>query len=206
VRAGGTWSFPGGAYRIQLPPAPGDGAFGPARGGSINESDTYEDFFVSVDVVDWDETLDQAFGILTRVGTPGLGTTTGYAFSYSTHADTGRSSMDLSRVTNEAADNIVPASSLILDPERDYRFVFEGHGTTLEGRVYDLEDLENPLVVATADDATYASGFNGLFAFDNSGGTGTADATFDNFTTVPEPASAAVLLMAAGLTLSRRRR
>ena len=115
--------------------------------------------------------------------------------------------MDLSRVTDEAADNIVPAFSLVLDPERDYRFVFEGHGSMLEGRVYDLEDLDNPLIVATAEDATYTSGFNGLFAFDNSGGAGTADATFDNFTTViPEPTSAVVMLLATGLTLSRRRR
>jgi hypothetical protein len=205
--AGGAWSFPNGAYRIQTPtPSPDPGALGPPRAGSVIESDVYEDFFVSVDVVDWDETLDQAFGILARVNTPGLGTTSGYAFSYSTHADSGNSSMDLSRVTGEAAANIVPAFGLVLEPGRTYRFEFEGRGATLEGRVYDLADLVNPMLVATAEDGVYDSGSNGLFVFDNSDGTGTADATFDNFTTVPEPGSAAVLLAAMGLALARRRR
>src|SRR4051794_16808059 len=81
--SGGTWTFPGGnSYRIQAAtPSPSPGTLGPARVASILPN-VYSKFYLSVDVLDWDDTLDQAFGILARLENIGLGTTTGYVFTY----------------------------------------------------------------------------------------------------------------------------
>src|SRR5436190_12136740 len=81
--AGGTWTFPGGnSYHLQaLTPSPDPGTLGPARVASIL-TNVYSKFYISVDVLDWDDNLDQAFGILARLENIGLGTTTGYVFTY----------------------------------------------------------------------------------------------------------------------------
>lgn len=76
------FSFPGGnSYRI-ISPTPFAPDCGPARAGSIRTDHVYTDFYVSVDVLDWDDTVRQAFGILVRGNTIGLQTTSGYLFSY----------------------------------------------------------------------------------------------------------------------------
>jgi hypothetical protein len=207
--AGGTYSFPNGGYRIQAPMSPAPSLAGPARAGGFRESDLYTDFFVSVDFVDWDPTLDQAFGILSRVSEPGAGTTNGYAFTYAHDPlDPTAGSIDISIVNGEAADNLAPGVEVELDPTKDYRLVFTGSGTTLTGYIYDLADLSTPLASATAEDATYGNGFNGIFVYDNSpGGGATADATFDNYVAdvVPEPTSAVLLLALLFPRRARRR-
>jgi len=77
-----TFSFPGGnTYRIQAPTSPDPGTLGPARVASTLPT-VYTDFYASVDLVDWDDTLDQAVGLLARLDSIGLGTTIGYAFTY----------------------------------------------------------------------------------------------------------------------------
>ena len=40
------------------------------------------DFFVEVDLLDWDNELNQAFGFLIRAETIALGQTTGYVVNY----------------------------------------------------------------------------------------------------------------------------
>jgi hypothetical protein len=203
--AGGTFSFPTGGYRIEAPSSPAPGLAGPGRAGSFVNGNSYTDFTTSVDLVDWDNALDQAFGILSRTTNIGLGTTNGYAFTYATDGP----SIDISKVTGEQASNLGSAD-VALDPSRDYRLVFQGVGNTLTGTVYDLADLTTPLATATANDATYASGVNGVFVFDNSATKDQpADATFDNLSgtnQVPEPAALSVLALAAlGLTTRRHR-
>jgi hypothetical protein len=203
---GGTFSFPNGGYRIQAPASPSRASLGPGRAGSFLTNNTYSQFYVSVDLVDWDNTRDQAFGILARTTNMGLGTTNGYAFTYATDGP----SIDISKVTGEQASNLGTAV-VTLDPAKDYRRIFEGTGASLSGRVYDLANLGTPVAVATASDATYASGVNGLFVFDN-GAAGTdapSDATFDNFsaaTAVPEPALAVLPLLTLAATAASRRR
>ena len=77
----GRFTFPNGGYRIQtLAPSPSPAALGNGRTGSLRAT-SYTNFYLSVDLVDWDDSLPQAAGLLARVGTPGLGTTTGYAFT-----------------------------------------------------------------------------------------------------------------------------
>jgi hypothetical protein len=175
-----------GHYRIATPPSADPAQLGPARAGSVRQDANLADFSVAVDLLDWDTGLNQAFGILARVSTPGLGTTNGYALSINA---TG--ALDISVVTGEAPDDIDPGVSAFLDPSsNDYRLVFEGRGPNLTGKLFNLTDLTTPIMTTHATDATYASGGSGVFVFDNTRtASGSADVTFDNFSaTVPAPA------------------
>src|SRR6185503_3825494 len=99
-----TYTFPNRGYRIQATRFPAfPAAVGPARAGSVREDVSYTDFYVAVDVVDWDNSVRQAFGILARVNTPGLGQTTGYAFTYERGSGVTETSgdLDISRIDGE---------------------------------------------------------------------------------------------------------
>src|SRR5438876_7261582 len=173
----GSWTFPGGnTYRLQ---ASADlvGA-GPGRIASTL-TNVYSDFYTTVDVVDWDDTLDQGFGILARLENVGPGTTTGYVFTYQELDH----SVSISKITNEAANDLPGTStSITLFRTNAYRFVFTGQGTNFEGRVYQLPDTDNAIVTVSGSDDTYTSGIGGLLVYDNSsGGSATADATYDNY-------------------------
>src|SRR6185436_2467109 len=135
-------------------------------------------FYLATDVVAWDDSLNQAIGLLARIQSPGLGTTLGYAFTY----QVGSHDVQISRVDNESARPASPSVAVTLNPTNRYVFVFVGNGSALEGRVYLASDLKRPLAVASGNDSAYENGTTGLLVYDNtSGGTGTADATFDNY-------------------------
>jgi len=173
----GSWTFPGSnTYRLQ---ASADlVGIGPGRIASTL-TNVYSDFYTTVEVVDWDDTLDQAFGILARLENVGLGTTTGYVFTYQELDHL----VSISRITNEAANNLPGTStSITLYKTNAYRFVFTGQGTNFQGRVYQLPDTDNAIVIVPGSDSTYTSGIGGLLVYDNSGGgSATADATYDNY-------------------------
>jgi hypothetical protein len=69
------YSFPNGGYRIRTPYTTGQAA-NPGRAGTVRP-EMYSDFYVSVDLVSWNDSLPQSVGILARVQTVGLQTTTG---------------------------------------------------------------------------------------------------------------------------------
>src|SRR6266404_2616183 len=180
----GSWTFPGSnTYRLQAF-VDSVGA-GPGRIASTL-TNVYSDFYSTVDVVDWDDTLDQAFGILARLENVGLGTTTGYVFTYQELDH----SVSISVINNEAASDL-PATStpITLFRTNSYRFVFTGQGTNFEGRIYQFPDTDNPIITVSGSDDTYSNGIGGLLVFDNSSsGNGTGDATYDNyFAAVHEP-------------------
>ena len=84
---GGQYSFPadgsgGFAYRLQSPPSPDPANLGVARMGSAANGVNLGDFSLSVDLLAWNDKLDQAFGLLARVSNIGLGTTSGYFLHY----------------------------------------------------------------------------------------------------------------------------
>lgn len=208
---GGSYQFPGGdSYQISST-APANPNFGPARAGSIVDGVTASDFIVSVDLLDWDPSLPQTFGIVARVSEVGLGTTNGYLFSYSPGASAGRSNTALA-VERLTGEQIVPGGSRDflsgdLPPQGGYRMVFSGSGSQLTGALYALSDLDTALGSATLNDATYASGGFGLLVadsnvFDLQGAT----ATFDNFRveTIPEPPTLILLLSAMTFALAAR--
>jgi len=181
-----TWTFPNGGYRIQtIAPSPDPANLGPGRAGSVR-SEIYTNFYISVDIVNWNENVPQAGGILARIRNAGLGTTTGYAFTWDrgnpTNATDG--DVDISSITGEAPDGVTLTGSdrLHLNPGTSYRFVFIGKGPNLEGRVYQLPNTNTPVVQVTGFDQTYESGAGGLVIYDNSDGADqTCDVTFDNF-------------------------
>ena len=187
------WGFTNGGYRIRTTaPSPNAQQLGAGRAGSIR-SEVYTNFYIAVDVVNWDDTLPHAAGILARVQTPGLGTTTGYAFTWDrgNPASPTAGDVDISRITGESPSGVTVsgADQIHLEPGKSYRFVFIGRGTQLEGRVYELPDTITPKVTVIGDDPTYSFGTGGLVIYDNStGSTNICDVTFDNFfATVVEP-------------------
>jgi hypothetical protein len=180
------WSFPNGGYRLRTTaPSPDPANAGPGRGGSLR-SEIYTNFFISVDIVNWNDTLPQAAGILARIRNTGLGTTLGYAFTWDrgnpTNATDG--DLDISVITGEDPDglNLTGNQALHMIPGNSYRFVFIGRGTSFEGRVYQLPETNTPINVVTGTDATYESGAGGLVIYDNSSAANNlCDVTFDNF-------------------------
>jgi hypothetical protein len=187
------WSFTNGGYRIRTTaPSPNAQQLGAGRAGSLR-SELYTNFYIAVDVVNWDDTLPHAAGILARVQTPGLGTTTGYAFTWDrgNPASPTAGDVDISKITGESPSGVVVtgADQLHIEPGKSYRFVFIGRGSQLEGRVYELPDIITPKVRVIGDDPAYTFGVGGLVIYDNStGATNICDVTFDNFfATVVEP-------------------
>ena len=173
----GTWTFPSSGYRLQAAASPAPGAVGPARIGSLRP-EVYSDFYIAVDVLSWDESLDQSFGPFARLTDVGLGTTKGYVMTY--------------QVRGEAAERSVVSggNDVTLVPGKSYRFAFIGKGALLTARVYELPDTTTPIVeVSGTDTEPYTSGVTGLLVYDNSStASAPADATFDNyFTSDVEP-------------------
>src|SRR6266404_5695264 len=123
---GGSWTFPGSnTYRLQAFTNSDPVTFGPGRIASTL-TNVYSDFYTTVDVVDWDDSLDQAFGILARLENVGPGTTTGYVFTYQELDH----KVSISVITNEAATDLPATStSVTLFRTNAYRFVFTGQGT-----------------------------------------------------------------------------
>jgi hypothetical protein len=191
--AQGRWSFSNGTYRIQasrnpLIPA----SAGPARAGSYRTND-YTDFYMCADIVNWDESMDQAIGFLARMTQLGLGTTDGYALTYQVPGH----DIDITRFTDEGAVELTsiplsPSDDITMVPGRSYRYVWIGKGNEFTVRIYELPNLETPILEARANDGVYTNGVCGFLVYDNSGSdaAGVADTTFDNyFATKSEPIS-----------------
>jgi hypothetical protein len=190
-----TFSFPSGGYRI-FAPTPLDGIAGQARAGSFLRNVEYSDFYISVDLLDFDDTIRQAFGIAVRVSTPGLGTTDGYLFSWEPGGGvlpgTDNGDLDVSPLDGELPLGQIEAqpSGVHLEKGQTYRLVFMGKGFDFVGEVYQHPDLANPIrrITATDQNQLYGSGKVGLVVSSQGSLTIPADATFDNFlVTTAEP-------------------
>lgn len=176
VGGSANFSFPGGnTYRIQAGASPDPGAVGQGRAGSLREDVNQTAFRISVDIVDAEGSLDQDFGILARVSSPGLGTLNGYSATF----DSDEERLYLSRVDGEQpaplGDVDVPIEEGV-----SYRMVFHGYLEQFLIEVFDVTDLTTPVVSLSGSDETYAAGAAGLFG--SSGpADGSVDVTFDNF-------------------------
>ena len=200
-----SFSVNNGQYTIDAPPSPSPSQLGPSRAGSLRTDVNYNDFTVGIDLDAWPQDHDVALGILARVTNPGLGTTNGYALTYSTSGH----SIDLSRVTGEQPTGL-GSTSVALDPTQTYRLVLTGIGPALTGQLFNTMDLTTPIASIAATDPTYGSGINGMVVFDNtdtSRGTLGASGTFDNYAAsvpTPEPIAGAALLIVPILYLRKR--
>jgi hypothetical protein len=181
----GTFTFTNGGYRIRtLAPSPSPLVLGRGRSGSLRPVDNSGEFYISVDLVDWDDALPQAVGLLARIRTPGLGTTTGYAFTWTRESGTNGGTFDITMIDGEVPDDVptVGNDAYHLVPGNKYRLAFIGQGDRLEGRLYLLPDILNPLLTIVGFDSSWDEGVGGLLVYDNSDiGNNLTDATFDNF-------------------------
>jgi hypothetical protein len=177
----GTWSFPTGAYRLQATAAVLPAQTGPARVGGY-PTNIFTEFEVRMDLAHWPTNLDQLFGVTSRIIQPGRGTTDGYAFAFETRfgrSPTGR--LQILRLLNEGS-SVLAFADLNLIPGNRYRFIFTGLLSQLKGQLFDLTNAATPVTTLMATDATYTSGYCGLFVYDSgTGGNHPVDFTVDNF-------------------------
>jgi hypothetical protein len=177
-----------------LPLALGSQA-GPPRAFAFPTTPYNNRFQADADLIGWNNTINQAFGILYFAQNIGPGTTTGYVMNY--NAKDGN--LQINSLTGEAP-NTIAESHIPLDPAHRYHWQLSVFNGNMLGRVFQLPDTTNPLGSVVVNDTTYSAGVNGLFNFDRSdppyAGT---DSTFDNY---DARATAAGSLQAATAFLS----
>jgi hypothetical protein len=187
-----SFTFPGGnSYRI-MDPAPPIPDLGAARAGSLRP-ETYTDFYASVDLLDWDDTTRQAFGIIGRANNIGLGTTSGYLFSWELGGaplpNTTDGGTDISYLVGEAPNGVdyppLQSRSIHLFKGRKYRMTWLVKGFDFTGKIYDLAANPSvPIFTTLGSDninTRYGAGQVGLVAASQGSITASGDATFDNF-------------------------
>lgn len=176
------------------------GGFGFSYVGSFVESAS--DFSITFDLLDWGGGA-QKFGAYARATgiNESLGIS-GYHFSY--QPDNGQVLIRRMISANQGGKNLA-STTYLLDDLKQYQFVFNGSGSHLIGRIYEMGGPADPVVELSADDTTFTSGLSGLMGF----GVGVpTDFTIDNFAhVVPEPSAFALMLLGAlaGWPLLRRR-
>ncbi len=204
--SGSTFTFPvvgpgNDAYQLTSGPSADPSLLGPSRVGAVDRGATFTDFRESVDIVGWNASLDQGFGLVARATNIGLGTSDAYYLHYNPQTADVTSGLDIDRIDNESVATSAFTSLNPLDPTVGYRLVFTGVGATLTGQIFALSDLDDPLATVTLTDSTYQSGYSGLLTTGLLGVTNTGvDATFDNFNaqSVPEPPSLVMASFALG--------
>ena len=88
--------------------SPNPALLGAGRTGALRADDNFVDsFYIAVDLVDWDDSIEQDVGILAMVREPGAGTLDCYAFSY----DVDSQRFFLTRLDDEGAVTPVKLSA-----------------------------------------------------------------------------------------------
>lgn len=184
-----TYSFPddgsgGKAYKIYAPPTGSDlYGLGNARAGSFRASPVYTGrFSVGVDLLQWNAAWRQEAGILYYLQDINLGTSDGYAATYSSAYKT----MYISVLFDERPTTAgqLADGSIVLDEQHDYRLVVSSHdGYTHLFQLFDKAQPTAPWASVIAYDSTYSAGVCGLLVFQQSYPSDTmgAEATFDNY-------------------------
>jgi hypothetical protein len=182
-----------GGYRIRALASPIPASYGPGRAGSIRTQIIYTNFYASVDLVAWNTNLTQSVGLIGHARELGLGMTDGYALTFNFGSDhSGNGNIDITRFLNENPAASAGGQNLPLtaDPTfrlvagRSYRFVWIYRDGYFYARIFELPNLTTPLVDVSTQgpDSIFPYGNLGLLVYDAStAGTGTADATFDNY-------------------------
>ena len=144
-------------YRMISGASPDPDALGQARIGAMRKDANYSAFRVGVDLAPFDPAIEQDVGVLARITSAGLGTTSGYAATI----DTDESRIYIARIDLEQPTVLGEADSP-LDPEKNYQLVFHGYEGRFLAEVFDVTNLTTPLFFAEGEDDTYQSGPAGL--------------------------------------------
>ena len=145
-------------YRMISGASPDPDALGQARIGAMRKDANYSAFRVGVDLAPFDPAIEQDVGVLARITSAGLGTTSGYAATI----DTDESRIYIARIDLEQPTVFGEADSP-LDPEKNYQLVFHGYEGRFLAEVFDVTNLTTPLFFAEGEDDTYQSGPAGVF-------------------------------------------
>ena len=180
----------GHAFRIAVP---GDTPFdttsnptganlGPGRALAFRADGTYgARFSLGVDVIAWNNAIDQAFGPYWYLNpsTVGPGTSVGYAMTW--EATTG--DIRISRIDGETPATVANGPNTPLTPGQHYRFLVSSHdGATYLAQIFNDNDLLNPIAGAVAIDTAHLGGWMGLLSYDGTSPSTTgADVTYDNY-------------------------
>jgi hypothetical protein len=194
--SGATFTFPSGGYRL-FSPLPCPNPAGSPRVSSLRAEGVWSDFYISVDVLDWDDTVRQLFGIAARINTPGPGTTAGYLLTWEEGGaplpNTTGGDFDLLRIQGEGGteafqmENNVPGqnSGIHLTHGNSYRFVYIAKGFNFEARIYQLPNTTTPVKRLFAIDtlSMFPNGYVGVIVADHPSDSPAHAcwATFDNF-------------------------
>ena len=205
---GQTWDASTGQYRMT---APNNGFSNLGFVGSY-VAESQSDVVVSADIVSFiDDPVAQGgpFAVAARLdGNNAFNSLKGYAYAYEPQSDSGNGEFALYRINGASLVDLNPIGvenvdyfrKVTLDPNKDYTFTLSVVGSFLSGQV---QEIGGPVVAyQTAIDATYASGFSGLFGYSQNP-IPTTDLTWDNFQSVgvPEPATS-LLIVLGGLVLT----
>ncbi len=187
------WTITDGQVRMFCPPVPVPDA-GPARAFMYLPDEVFSNTYAAVDIVDWNNEIDQAFGIFVRQDNIGLGQTTGYIINYNPNQTGSRpwGQFQINRVINEGVPggNTLAIDDIELVHGRSYRLVAIALEDRIIGMLFDRNDLTRPISrieTEPGDDRvfTYSEGTVGLFNFyrdDNvTDEVAVADFSFDNF-------------------------
>ncbi len=179
-----------------------DQAYGTGRAWMFRTND-YTDFYVAMDIVNWNDTTNQALVLLARskgfddilnplLPIPGLGKVCGYVANLDnlqdgdTAGDRYGGEFQINTVTNEAPTPIA-AAQVTLIVGHGYRMVFKGVGSILTAQLFDLEDLSSPIHTIVANDVAWPSGKCGIATFSRDEKThpNQTDMTVDNYYSGP---------------------
>jgi hypothetical protein len=193
---GATFIFPSGGYRLSSP-LPCVTAAGSPRVSSLRTESIWSDFYISVDVLNWNNAVRELFGIAARINTPGLGTTAGYLLTWEEGGaplpNTTGGDFDLLRIQGEGGteafqmESSVPGqnSGMHLSNGVSYRFVYIAKGFNFEARIYQLPDTTTPVKRLFAIDTSsmFPNGYVGLIVADHPSDSPAHAcwAAFDNF-------------------------
>ncbi|WP_428305729.1 hypothetical protein [Lacipirellula sp.] len=143
---------------------------------------SFTDVIVSADFVQ--NTTGAAYGVTARIdGAEGINLLKGYAYAYEPFAGVA-GEMTLFRITGANLTDLGNTPITLDLVNKDYTFSLEIVGDQLHGRVYEIGG--GLVTEKTATDATYTSGFSGLFGYSAVATGVQTDFTIDNFSaTVP---------------------
>jgi hypothetical protein len=207
--------FGGHAFRLQaFVPLIYSSGSGTTRAAAVVTNVTYTDFYVAVDLVNWNSstdtsTNDQFISLLARASGVDIGLLDAMVLLFQPNNRTQTSppgpsvgALSVGWITGGslaflADPGAIPCNFTYVGmvPGHSYRLVFQGTGNEFTGRVYDLQDLTSPLMTVIGDNSIGAalfgsspptSGYSGICVA-NGDTAGVADATFDNFVAASAP-------------------